>query len=187
MAVSYDELSPEAQEVIGMVKQEFGDMFDNDDFGSWLSDFAIYFDDDRMAALLDIAIGNIIMMMTMTGIYWDVNNYPYQHPVARQVCILSLTIEMIQHLIRSYVEIPDTGRVGAPDVVRRDYLSRWQSVLKDYQDRLKQGVKKLNTEIFTGQQEAGMFAKTLISLPINNAYWWGGGPMPERPLPGVWW
>ena len=39
----------------------------------------------------------------------------------------------------------DTSRVGAPDVVRRDYLNRWQSVLTDYQNQLKEAGKKLST------------------------------------------
>ena len=180
----YDDLSEEAQEVIDITRQRFADLFDNDEFGPFLEEFT-HMDNDRYAALLDLGIGDMQIWLTVTGLAWSVDTYPYVRPLFRQAAILSLTVEIIRHLIRSYVEIPDTSRAGAPDIQRRDYLTRWQSVLKDYEDQLKQMAKKLDSEMYMEDFESGTRSRILVDYP-SMAGWAAPLGNAERPIYGGW-
>ena len=179
----YNELDDKACEVVDLAMEQFADMFDNDDFGPFIQDFT-EFDKDRYASFLELAIGDVEIAVGITGLMWGVNTFPYSNMVAKRCIVLALTIEMIRHLMRSYVEIPDTSRVGAPDVVRRDYLSRWQGLLNDYQNQLKDAGKKLTAELYSDNYSH--YTKVLVDLPsmrgvanIDNSA--------ERPMFGWWW
>lgn len=180
----YDELSDEAKEIVDTTRQRFADLFDNDEFGPFLEEFT-HMDGDRYATLLDLGIGNMQIWLTVTGLAWGVDTYPYVRPIFRQAAILALTIEIIRHLIRSYVEIPDTSRAGAPDIQRRDYLTRWQGVLKDYEDQLKQAAKKLDSELYMDEFESGARMKVLVDYP-SMAGWAAPIGSAERPIYGGW-
>lgn len=180
----YDELTDEAREVIETARQRFADLFDSDEFGPFLNDFS-RMGDDRLATLLDLGIGNLAILLTMTGVTWDVERFPYSRPVFRQAAILALTVEIIRHLVRSYVEIPDTSKVGAPDIQRRDYLSRWQGVLKGYEDQLRQAAKKLDSELYMDDFESGHKMKPLVDYP-SMAGWAVSIGGTERPIYGGW-
>ena len=172
--IAYVDLPAEAKEVIHVTKERFADCFDSEDFGPFITEFH-RFDNDRLAVLLDLAIGQLFLYVNIPGFILDVKQYPYGNPAFRQAAILALTIEIILHLIRSYTEIPDTTAVQAPDVRRRDYHSRWQTTLKDYQDQLKQLGKRLTAEAYQAQYAAGMYTKTLIDFPSATVCGWPAG------------
>ena len=182
---SYDLLPDKATELIRSVKQQFADLFDNDEFGPFIEEFTA-FSDDRWAMLLDLAVGDVAVGMTYQGATWTQSNYPYSAPAARRALQLALTIEMVRHLVRSYTEIPDTGRVGAPDLVRRDYMSRWQSVLSDYQQQLKDACKTLDATAYADDLASGNRYKSLIDWPsaANSYLAWNDA---ERPMWAGWW
>ena len=182
---SYDLLPDKAKELIRSVKQQFADLFDNDEFGPFIEEFTA-FSDDRWAMLLDLAVGDVAVGMTYQGATWTDSNYPYSAPAARRALQLALTIEMVRHLVRSYTEIPDTGRVGAPDLVRRDYMSRWQSVLADYQQQLKDACKTLDATDYADDLASGNRYKALIDWPsaANSYLAWNDA---ERPMWAGWW
>lgn len=185
-SVKYEDLPEAARDVIDLCKAEFGDMFDNDMFGPFIEEFTP-FGNDRMAQLLDLAIGNVNLLVKIPNTGFTAANYPYSRPSFRAVAVLALTVEEIRHFIRSYVEIPDTSRVGAPDVVRRDYLTRWQGVLDDYKKRLDDAAKKLNADMYDDEASAGRYVKTLIDYPSVAGIYipWNEA---ERPIyPGGWW
>lgn len=181
MTMRYTDLNPRACEIVDLVRDQFADMFDNDDFGPFIQDFT-EFDKDRYAEFLELAVGDVEVVVGLTGMVWGVNSFPYSKVVAKRCITLALTIEVIRHFIRSYVEIPDTARVGAPDVVRRDYLTRWQGVLNDYQQQLKDAGKKLTAELYS--ENAKHYTKVLVDLPSMRGvmtidqpaerpqYWW---------------
>ena len=180
----YDELPDEAKEVIDTARQRFADLFDNDEFGPFLEEFE-HINEDRYATLLDLGMGNMQMWLTFTGLQWGVDRYPYARPIFRQAAILALTVEIIRHLVRSYVEIPDTSKIGAPDIQRRDYLSRWQGLLRDYEDQLKQMAKKLDSELYMDEFESGSRMKVLVDYP-SMAGWTAPLGSAERPIYGGW-
>lgn len=182
--IEYNDLPDGAKDVIQTVKQRFADMFDSDSrepFATEMNGIG----DNRMAVLLDISLGNI-MLYVMLPMNWTVETYPYAKPICRHAAILALTIELIMHLMRSYVEFPDTSRLGAPDVIRRDYLTRWQTVLKDYQEQLKQAMKRMNSELYTDQMESGAFQSVLIDYPSTTNWGWPVG-YAEKEHYGAWW
>ena len=164
--LKYEELSEGGKEVIQMTKVRFMDAFDSDNFGPFLNNFH-RIDDDRLVALLDMGLGQLMMLLSHR-VYFDVSNYPYKQPLFRQAAILALTIEIITHLMRSYVEIPDTTRVNAPDVVRRDYLTRWRDILNEYKDQLKNMAKKLNADLYAEGMESGSYQSVLIDWPSSS-------------------
>ena len=183
MPTKYTELDDRAVEIVDLVRDQFGDMFDNDDFGPFIQEFT-NFGPDRYAEFLDLAIGDVQTYVAITGLMWGIDTYPYGSAVARRCLSLALTIEIIRHLMRSYVEIPDTSRVGAPDVVRRDYLSRWQGLLNDYQGQLKDAGKRLTAELYS--ENYSHYTKVLVDLPSMRGRVIGDIPA-ERPQYGYWW
>lgn len=178
------EIPEGGRRIIEICKERFADMFDNDMFGPFPEEFTPY-SDQRLETLFESAIGRVSSYIMISGLNWDPENYPYDNQAAKYCLITSMTIEMILHFMRTYVEIPDTSRVGAPDIVRRDYLNRWQSVLKDYTDDLKQAAKKLTSDEYSDLVSSGQTSKVLVDYgTMNNRYM----PYPgqaERPM--VWW
>ena len=183
MADRYTDLDDRAEEVVSIVMAEFSDMFDNDDFGPFIQEFT-HFGPDRYAQLFELAVGDVQLLVTVATLTWTDRSFPYHLASAKRCLSLALTIEVIRHLIRSYVEIPDTSRVGAPDVVRRDYLSRWQGILSDYQQQLKDAGKKLNGDLYNEMAASGRFTKVLIDYPSTRGTWIADQPA-ERPQ--AWW
>jgi hypothetical protein len=47
-------------------------------------------------------------------------------------------VEVIKHLMRSYVEQPDAQGIATARLDRRDYLQRWQVMFQIESDELKQ-------------------------------------------------
>lgn len=181
----YDRLGGPQKEVVDMAIELFDDTFDNSQFGPFVSEFTD-FDQDRVALFLPMAVADVCMYLTYTGISYNEDNFPYSFSVGKTCVVFGMIIEIIRHLCRSYVEMPDTGRVGAPDVVRRDYLSRWQGLLRDYQDQLRDLGKKLNADLLNEYMQGNRHIRTLVDYPTTaGAYlpWMGG----ERPNFGTWW
>lgn len=162
--MKYKDLPKQAQEVIDLTYAHFEDMFDNSEFGPFIEEFTP-FNQNRLAQLFDIAMGNLLLMIKASGYGWNYKTFPYTIASARAALGLSLTCEIIRHLIISYVEIPDTSRVGAPDVVRRDYFTRWQSVLGDYENKLRDAAKKLDADLYEMEANGGRYIKTLVDFP----------------------
>lgn len=102
------------------------DLFDSELGGPWLRDKTVQsFNKDKMAALLMDAlyvINNEYQPVTdFTQDDWPAGDIP----LAAQ----ALLIESIYHLIRSYVEQPTPQGSEMSWFDRRDYFTRWQSVL----------------------------------------------------------
>lgn len=182
---SYDMLPDGAKEVVQLAKSQFSDLFDNDELGPFIEEFT-GFSDDRWAQLLDLAVGDVGLGMSYQDFSWTVSSYPYAWQAARRALVLALTIEMVRHLVRSYTEIPDTGRVGAPDLVRRDYSSRWQSLLSDYQQQLKDACSTLDANAYGQDMSSGQYFKALVDWPsaANSYIPWNTA---ERPSWNPWW
>lgn len=181
--MKYADLTDGAQSVVDLVWDMFADLFDNADYGPFLAEFT-RFDKERVVELLTPAIGQLSTYVPIPKLAdYTEASFPYSSGLWNYCLTLSLVIEVIDHLMRSYVEIPDTQRVQAPDIVRRDYLTRWQTLLNEYKDRLKQAGKKLTTEAFDEQYSAGHYQKVLVDYPSIAAMW---APMNPAERPQIW-
>lgn len=189
MGCPFDELPDGGKDIIAKTESFFGDLFDREEgtYGPFLGEFT-NFGRKRLVDLLDEAIGLVVIMAApIPGVAdYSPKSYPYNRPLFRYCLMYAHIVCVIRHLMRSYVEIPDTGRVGAPDVVRRDYLTRWQSLLKDYEDLLGKAAKRLSEDIYDEEYAAGHYQKTLVDWPSM-----GGGYVPfsraERMQYLTWW
>lgn len=178
----YEDLPEGARDIADLIMSEFGDLFDNDQFGPFVEEFTP-FGADRIADLMDVAMGNLALLVKVQ-VSWTIDTFPYTRPVPRAALRLSLTVELIRHLIRTYVEIPNISSVGAPIADRRDYLERWKGVLDDYKRQLEDAAKRLEGDLYN--DEAGRYTKVLASYPRATGMGYGL-PMAERPSYGFWW
>lgn len=182
---TYDSLPDEAKGIVDAACAWFGDAFDNSMFGPFVEEFT-GFSKDRMAQLVEPALGDVLTYVGIQGLNFTVANYPYKMSIAKRCLSLAMTVEVIRHLMRSYVEIPDTSRVGTNDLVRRDYLSRWGSLLNDYIGQLEDAAQQLGAELFVQDAAAGRYLKTLIDYPSAMSSYIPWQPA-ERPMWAGWW
>lgn len=109
------------------------DLFDSELGGPWLTDQTLKsFNKDKLALLLPDAIYLVNNEYQPVTDFTE-ENWPPEHiPLAAQ----ALMVEGIYHLIRSYVEqpLPSGGTLNWYD--RRDYITRWQTVLQKEEDKL---------------------------------------------------
>jgi len=167
MVNTFSDLPVGGQDAVQMIQAMFGDLFDNNDYGPFLGEFT-KFGQDRISQLVPIAIGDVCSYIAIPSTAdYSYENYPYTSSAWYYTLILALELEVVQHLERSYVEIPDTSRVGASDVVRRDYLTRWQGLASDIEKKLTQATRKLAQETYDDQFASGAYVRTLIDFPSS--------------------
>lgn len=113
---------------------KLADLFDSELGGPHLRDRTLAnFDMPKMAKLLPDALYNIGATYTPVVTYTE-DNFPFDvhSPLAAQ----SLLVESIRHLMRSYVEQPLPVGSNITYFDRRDYLSRWQTILQLEDEKL---------------------------------------------------
>jgi hypothetical protein len=128
-APAYDALSPAWKAVVEAAWIRFADLFDSPLGGPNLQVYAqSRFGRNRMAQLLRQAVGRLNTISQPHQTYSIEDDFPFSQwgPLVEQ----ALYVEVIKHLIRSYVEQPEvvlTATVSRLD--RRDYMQRWQEML----------------------------------------------------------
>lgn len=129
-APAYDGLPPDWQDVIEDTWVKFADLFDSPLGGPNLQVYVqTKFGRNRLAQLLGSALQSLNTASQPHASYpMGADNFPF----AEWGGLLgdALYIEVLKHLIRSYVEQPEviTGTTFSR-VDRRDYMNRWQQVL----------------------------------------------------------
>lgn len=129
---AYDALDPVYRQMVENVWQRFGDLFDSPLGGPYLqTQLQAKFNRNRLAQLARVGVGrlNTIAQPHQTYTLDDANN-PF--PVVKWGPLLEQMtyVEVIKHLIRSYVEQPQVNlSASVSRLDRRDYMSRWQEVL----------------------------------------------------------
>lgn len=130
-APDYDALPPGMKAIVEQVWIRFADLYDSPLGGPHLQIYMqTKFGRNRVAQLLKQAIGRLNTLAMPHGHYEVDDKFPVQTwgPLAAQL----LYIEVIRHLRRSYVEIPDIvlgTSISRSD--RRDYTARWGDILSD--------------------------------------------------------
>jgi hypothetical protein len=167
--------APDDEETIGfLVWRRLEDAFDSEEGGPWLQDVtASTFKKEKMTLFMTEALFDINQQSPITTagmgdfIVGGVPNA--DSPLLIQGVLLSV----IRHLIRSYVEQPQP--VGAQVVYedRRDYLTRWQSLLQDEETRYTRWVSLWKRK-YLGLGESRVLVSSkagrLIPAPMRTRY-----------------
>lgn len=131
---AYDRLDDGMKAVVESAWMRFADLFDSPEGGPHLQVyFQSRFGRGRMAQLLGVALGRLNTVAQPHTTYSLVGPPEgKQFPIAQWGGLLdqALYIEAIKHLIRSYVEQPEAVGVNVARLDRRDYMSRWQTILE---------------------------------------------------------
>lgn len=129
IAPDYDVLPPEWKNVVERAWIRFADLFDSPVGGPNLQVYAVNnFGRNRLAQLLDAAMQTINGNLAPFVSYQVGGTYPFD--VWGGLLVNALYVEIIKHLIRSYIEQPEVVlATPASRMDRRDYMSRWQTML----------------------------------------------------------
>ena len=195
----YESLSDDHKFVIEQTVWTFGDLFDSTTGGPHLmEEFQTHYNYERLAQLLSVAvtrinIGGAIMTNYIVGA-GEGKQFPSRYS---NVLFLAHYVEVLRHFCRSYVEQPEIK--GNPDVTytdRRDYLQRWQSVLKDEQEALKDAIRLFkrqelnlgssalivaggifanNRQFVSGSWAAGVHGSRFFATSFVYSVGWGSG------------
>lgn len=135
----YDPLAvsvTDADRIIDAVWMMIEDAFDSEDGGPYLTDSS-YFDQHKIALLFDTALMKINMRPPIQN--FDIDTFPYSQ--ASPLLVKALYIEVLKHLIRSYVEQPAVVASNVPYFDRRDYTIRWQAIVDKEEAELERWIK----------------------------------------------
>lgn len=127
----YSTLSDGYQAVVDYAWQRFEDLFDSSVGGPHLLMYAqSNFGRERVAQLMRTALNNLNSAAQPHSTF-SVEDGGQEFPHAEWGGILEqgTTVEIIKHLMRSYVEQPEAVGVTPARLDRRDYLSRWREIL----------------------------------------------------------
>lgn len=139
VAPSYDSLSPGMKAVVDSVWIRFADLFDSPHGGPNLQTYyQSHFGRERIAQLLRIG-GGRLNTMSQPFQSFTVDGPTPSFPLAQWGSLLETMtyIEVIKHLMRSYVEQPAFIGGNVTRLDRRDYLDRWRTILDMEEDMLK--------------------------------------------------
>lgn len=161
------------------------DCFDAEDEGPWLRDMTLnYFNKDKMEAFIAEALFFINQANPPTNL--DVAAFVTLDGSGDPVITVDLPllaqavfIQVLRHLIRSYVEQPQPQGAQIAWSDRRDYLQRWQSVLQ-IESEAYRTMLALYKRRFLGLGQSRMLVSSkagrLIAAPmrtrnIGRGYW----------------
>lgn len=129
-APAYDALSPGYRAVVESVWVRFADLFDSPLGGPHLATYAqAHFGRNRVAQLLRVAVGRLNTISQPRYTYSLDGDFPFEAwgPLLEQ----GLYVEVLKHLMRSYVEQPDVSLTSSAvsRLDRRDYMARWEAMV----------------------------------------------------------
>jgi len=138
---TYDGFSDDEKGAVQMIVNLFADSYDSTTGGPHLiEEFQTKFTNERIAQLLNWAVQKMNMTkQPITG--WMLStpgtagNFP---PPYWGLLIMGGYIEVLKHLVRSYVEQPDIRNADVAYLDRRDYQQRWKAVLEDEKEQYDQ-------------------------------------------------
>lgn len=127
---SYDALAPDWQGIVENVWRKFADLFDSPYGGPHLQVYVqTHFGRNRLAQMMGDAIG-VLNTVSSPHQFYELNgiNFPFRE--WGNLLEQALYVEVLKHLVRSYVEQPEVILGTAVSRLdRRDYMDRWRTVL----------------------------------------------------------
>lgn len=144
----YDSLNESEQLVVEEVTYLFGDLFDSTNGGAFLSEnFQTHFDYERIAQL-----GRRALQKINTS-YQPLTDFSFGPGAGQRLpqryhglLVTATYVEVLRHLIRSYVEQPEFRGMNVTYTDRRDYINRWKMVLDDEKEDLKNAISFFKRE-----------------------------------------
>lgn len=136
---AYDALAEPMKDIVEGVWMRFADLFDSPYGGPNLQTyFQSHFNRGRIAKLLRVAVGILNTRAQPFQTYTIDGDGGAGFPVAQWGPLLehALYVQVIKHLVRSYVEQPDFRGGNVARLDRRDYMDRWRVVLEDETEQL---------------------------------------------------
>lgn len=143
----FADVVPTRDEIIAAEAWNFlEDCFDSEEGGPWLRDMTLsYFDKAKIEKFIPYAmleVNNAPPTTTLdTGMFVTIKyDGDGVTPIAAEptdsipVVVIGTVIQVIRHLMRSYVEQPAPMGSEVAYEDRRDYLQRWQMILQDLQE-----------------------------------------------------
>lgn len=130
-APAYDVLAPGMKEIVDQVWMRFSDGFDAPTGGPNLQTYLENnFGRSRVAQLLRVAVGRLNTVAQPYQTYTIDGDGGATFPIMSWGPLVeqALYVEVIKHLMRSYVEQPDYQGSTVARLDRRDYLQRWREI-----------------------------------------------------------
>jgi hypothetical protein len=129
-APAYDALSVGYRAAVAAVWVRFADLFDSPLGGPHLATYAqSHFGRNRMAQLLRVAIGRMNTIAQPRTTYTLDGDFPFASWGA--LLEQALYVEVLKHLMRSYVEQPDVALAASVSRLdRQSYMQRWQTMVE---------------------------------------------------------
>lgn len=141
MPVFYS-LREEEKSVVESVAMMFADLFDNVSGGqpAFYEEYQSSFSWERIAQLMGLALSKINLS------YQPVTRFSLSSGPSLPSHWLGLLqqatyVEVVRHFIRTYVEQPNITGGSVTYADRRDYMSRWESVLQDASKETEEAIK----------------------------------------------
>ena len=129
---TYHALRDWEQGAVDTVMFMLGDLFDSTDGGPNLQEtYQAKFGPERVAQLLQVALTRINTTGQPFTNYGVGPGSRETHQNLRGMVTIGLYLETVRHLIRSYVEQPSFQNQQINYTDRRDYMTRWQSILQE--------------------------------------------------------
>lgn len=129
---TYHALRDWEQGAVDTVMFMLGDLFDSTDGGPNLQEtYQAKFGPERVAQLIQVAITRINSTGQPFTTFGVGPGSRETHQNLRGLVTIGLYLEVLRHLIRSYVEQPSFQNQQINYTDRRDYMTRWQSVLQE--------------------------------------------------------
>lgn len=142
-APAYDALAEDWKTLVEGAWVKFADLFDSPYGGPHLQVYAqTRFNRNRMAQLLGDALGNLNAASSPHASY-AMNGQDFPMVEWGNLLTESLYIEILKHLVRSYVEQPEVILGTAISRLdRRDYMQRWQEILTIERDEFERDLTR---------------------------------------------
>lgn len=177
----FEVVAPATRIIADGVWTKLEDCFDAENEGPWVQDMTLnYFREEKMEkfindALFDINYQNPPTNLAVSSFVTSNGNVTSNYPLLVQ----GVLIQVIRHLMRSYVEQPmPTGvQVGWQD--RRDYLQRWREVFdieKQQYDRwvalYKRGYLQLgHSKVLVAAKAGRLIPAPMRARSVGRGYW----------------
>lgn len=163
--------------------EKFEDLFDSEEGGPWLKDMTLsVFNKTKMENFIDDAL--IVINFQNPETSFTITEFVSEGPpIARTsslpILTQALVLQIIRHLMRSYVEQPNPVGAQISWHDRRDYLQRWREVYAIEQEAYKQMLALWKRQFLgLGQTRTLVSSKAGRLLPapmrtrnIGRGYW----------------
>jgi hypothetical protein len=173
--------------------EKFEDCFDSEEGGPWLTDMTKnVFNKQKMERFIDDALLSINVQNPTTSATLDEfiqpphtesggeeKHFPAQATSSLPVLTQALVLQLIRHLMRSYVEQPTVAGSPISWQERRDYLQRWKEVyaieLEEYKRILalwkRQFLELGATRSLVSSKAGRLLAAPLRTRNVGRGYW----------------